>query len=289
MIVQKTITLSLEFLEGLIEKIKEGIPSFLQVVGDGSTSYDLEFGEELTQQQLDDLDSIISAYSVPKKFKIYQYVPETTIHDPYIFPADIDYKTGLTISLFPARVMVQGELQEVTYYAEYDALEAYELDKFKQPVLKVEINYTRDSLGFAQYRSTTRSWYYEDGTMCTSVQKITSKVYDFLGTIAEGKRRRQNIIDGSMIPVLGMMIQTCLVAPQQNPPLFATQPELVLEARRFLSSCKAHIIDFVDDSSTEFSDWLSTATEVWLNNVIHQNGTTIRQWLMNEIDVQVIA
>lgn len=226
---------------------------------------------------------------VNRTFQIYEYVPRPLLNrDKLAPPFDIDYKVGLNRRLVPARVMVKGELQEVTYYAEYDLNEPEEYNRYKIPVLKVVITYVRDSLGFAQYRTTTRQWYYTDGTLCTdpAYTKTTSKVYDLRTTIVEGKRRRQNVIDGLLLPVLGMMIQTEL--PKPGTP-FANEADLILEGRRLLASWKPYIIDFVDDSNTSFADIVAAAPETYLDNVVNAQGLTIRAYILYQIDVQEIV
>lgn len=232
-----------------------------------------------------------TGYTPPgnKTFQIYEYVPRPLLNrDKLVPPFDIDYKVGLSRRLVPARVMIKGELQEVTYYAEYDWSEPEEYNRYKVPVLKVTIAYVRDALGFAQYRTTTRQWYYTDGTLCTdpACTKTTSKGYDLRTTIVEGKRRRQNVIDGLLLPVLGMMIQTELSNPTSE---FSTEAELILEGRRLLATWKPAIIDFVDDSNTTFADTVTAATEYYLDNVVNAQGLTIRQYILYNIDVQEVV
>jgi hypothetical protein len=226
---------------------------------------------------------------VNKTFQIYEYVPRPLLsRDKLVPPFDIDYKVGLSRRLVPARVMIKGELQEVTYYAIYDFNEPEEYDRYKIPVLKVTITYARDPLGFAQYRTTVRQWYFTDGTLCTdpACTKTTSKVYDLRTTIVEGKRRRQNVIDGLLLPVLGMMIQTELSNPNSS---FSTEADLILEGRRLLATWKPDIISFVDDSNTDFAATVTAAPETYLDNVIDQNGTTIRGYILYQIDVQEVV
>jgi hypothetical protein len=236
----------------------------------------------MAQAELDRLYEYLDSYSDRKKFKIYQYAHSD--RDPYMSPFDLDYKTGLMINLVPAMTMVQGELRQVTYYAVYDANEPVYINRFKEPVLEVKVDYHRDYLGFAQYRVVTRRWYYEDGTICNdmSMAKVTTKIYDFIGTIREGKRRRQNVIDNMMIPIMGMMLQTSV--PHQ----FSGEAEVIREARRFMSVHKISMVSFIDDSNPQLSEEIATASEAWLNNVISADGTTIRMYLMNELNVQEV-
>lgn len=229
---------------------------------------------------------------VIKDYALYNYVNKKRRgrNSPYtnktIPPLDINYKTELALGLYPNRTFVQGELQEVIWYGTYDALETDEADRWKDPVLKVSVVYNRDALGFAQFRITTRSWYFVDGELDEVNTKISNKYYNHFSTIKEGKTRRKNIIDQLSLPVLSMLAATELV---KDPLVYTSEAELIVEGRRFMSSHKQEINNFIDDSNTQLAIDVTADATVWLDNIIDGNGTTIRMYLLNEIDIQDVV
>jgi hypothetical protein len=100
-----------------------------------------------------------------KNIKIYEY---TDCREDF---REVNYKTALRTRLFPKKTFDQGELQKVEYYATFDGT------TYSDPVLKVDVTYTRDSQGFASSRTTTRTWYYTDGTEIDET-KVTQKYYN---------------------------------------------------------------------------------------------------------------
>lgn len=227
------------------------------------------------------------APEIVEEYKIYDYLPKDSRrkNKSTVLPIDIDYKTGLTAKLHPVYTYVKGELQNVEYYGVYDESEPVESDRFKEPVVSVDITYERDSLGFAKKRTTNRSWYQKNGSINKNKKKTTKKYYDNNMTIVEGKRRRGNIVNNMTLPIMGMLIQTELIKPDTT---FTTQESLIIEGRRWLASHKPAFIDFVDDSNPTISTEIANDTTSWLDNVIDGEGTTIRDYMLNELNVQSV-
>ncbi len=223
---------------------------------------------------------------VVKEFKIYDYLTNEAKRyhrgGTYL-PVDIDYKTGLKEKLHPRYTYIKGELQKTIYYGTYDESESLEADRFKDPTVRVDIVYERDAMGFARKRTTERYWYYKDGTYDVTLRKTTTKYYDNTMTIVEGKRRRGNIVTNMTMPIMGMMMGTEL-GKEGSP--FSSQEDIIIEGRRWLASHKADFIDFVDDSNPTISASISTDVTAWLDNYIDGNGTTIRMYMLNELNIQ---
>lgn len=125
------------------------------------------------------------------------------------------------------------------------------------------------------FRTTRRTWIREDGTEHETV-KISVKEYDALAQIKEGIRRRGNIVDGLQIPVLGMMIATV-----QD----MSQTDIILLGRDFLKKYQNEFIAFTHESNAAILTAIQNAQDEWLDNVVDANGTTIRMYILNELNI----
>jgi len=152
---------------------------------------DIWFAAALSTEEEASLNVVIAAHDgLPfSSVKIYRYMPSAPQHDPTVTPVDHNYKTGLDRSLKGEFTIVKGELVNTKWYAEYDV----ETDIFSDLVINVGITYTRNELGLALYRETTRTWYLEDGTPA-SPTKFTSKPYRGNERTAELECRAKNAI-----------------------------------------------------------------------------------------------
>ena len=204
-----------------------------------------------------------------KNIKIYSF---TDSREPF---SEIDYKTGLSIRLHPKKTFIQGELQSVEYYSAFDGTTYSDL------VLKVDIVYTRDALGFATTRTTTRTWYYTDDTI-VDVPKVTIKHYnDALDRIKEGKRRRANLIDILINNVMGLMLETMI------PGQAADATAVIQTGRDFMKTHQIDITAFVQESHTDFKDSVTAASDAWLSNTPASIGgsTTIKDYITTELTI----
>lgn len=209
------------------------------------------------------------------KCKIYRYVDNIRDYNLIKAPVGLDYVTGLTVKLYPKRTFVKGELQKVEWHSSQD---------YNDLIIKVDIIYERDLTGFATKRTTTRTWYREDGTEALP-KKITEKVYssDMISQIEEGQKRRGNLIKGLQIPMVGFLLHT--VAPLEGESELERSARIIKLGRKFLSDNKKYFTEFIEDSNREITEVIEEATEFWMDNIIDANGTTIRQYILNEINI----
>jgi len=217
--------------------------------------------------------------------KIYRYTPFPP-NDPTEAPIDLNYITGLTRKLFPKRFFVQGELQRVEWYADYEPTTL----TFSDLVLVVEIDYTRNALGFAQFRTTTRKWIMEDESIAEPI-KSTTKHYtaDNVESINEGQRRRGNIVANVM-----SVVSTHLIVTGPSYPADAA-------ARLAIGSAFAAVHDaarnkFVDASATDLYTDIQLATDSWLSEnlaiahngasiILHDPEITVKDWILAELNL----
>lgn len=200
--------------------------------------------------------------SMPKIYKVIQ----TGIELKHFH--DINYKTELTVSIYAKRDFHKGELREVIWY----------LDKqCTDPLIKVSIVYERDAFGFATGRTTIREWYNVDNTL-NEESKITIKYYNInvLDTIEEGVKRRGNIIKSLQIPILNFLVST--VTGMEV-------PDIIQIGRDFLKVHKSSFSSFIDESHKQIQDDITNATDFWLDNVISGDGSTIRDYILEELNI----
>jgi hypothetical protein len=207
--------------------------------------------------------------------KIFRYIPEPNDYNKRVPPVGHDYMRGLDTTLFPKDYFNKGELYKMEYFADDDLTEI---------IIEVNIVYERDAMGFATKRTTTRSWYLEDGTISPDT-KVTVKIYrqGTLGPIEEGIRRRGNIVKGIQMPILGMMLATITTKSGESEP--ERQARCITLGRRFLEQNKVAFTNFIEDSNRQISQDVEESTDFWIDNVIDDNGTTIRGYVISSLDI----
>lgn len=208
-----------------------------------------------------------------KYAKIYRYIKEYEYRKSDA-PIEHNYVSGLSTSLYPRRTFVKGELQKVEWHSNTECSDL---------ILKVDISYTRDPIGFAIERETIRTWVNEDETE-NKDKKTTKKNYTIneIDQIQEGIRRRGNIIKSLQKPILGLMI----ITKDQDPALTGlSDGEIVLVGRDFLKLHQSSFQSFESESHKQIQTDIVAATDQWLSNVIDGNGTTVRDYILNELNI----
>jgi hypothetical protein len=219
--------------------------------------------------------------------KIYRYIEN--VEDPFEkleVPKGHDYKAGLTTRLHLKRTTARGEVIKVDYYSDPELTDL---------VLTVDINYTRDAVGFATERQTTRRWVMENGNYNTDT-KVTQKSYtdNPEDQIKEGIRRRQNIIDTVQPAILGAMIEVLGST--------LSQLQILLLGRQFIDEFESQFDRFVKASSTvtdpadpnfgrknivvAFEAKAQEPEAAWMNTPSQLlGGATVLQFLVNEFSI----
>jgi hypothetical protein len=209
----------------------------------------------------------------PSWVKIYRFI-NVANYGLEEAPIDHNYNSGLITTLYPKREFLHGELQRVCWFADKG---------FTDLVIEVNINYTRDSLGFPIERTTTRTWYKEDGS-AASPTKVTHKEYfnDPILQLKEGVIRRGNLITNLTATVMGLMIATIPALEGENE--LERQARIVLMGRNFLALYKKEFNNFIDDSNKEVITAVTYAQDFWLDNPNPlAPGTTIRDYIVGEL------
>lgn len=254
--------------------IDDGIIAYLDV--DGDAIFQSLFSKNM-QEFLDEKPSYADI-----RPKVYGLMDVGVIDKHFHY---VNYNMELSVSLYPKRVMVQGEVTQVDWYTDVELT-----DK----VINVGIVYIRDGNGFAVSRTTTRTWINGDGSPNTDT-KITYKDYTInsIEQINEGQRRRGNIVSGIQIPTMGLMMEALMPPPESK-----TQLEIIMMGREFMDRFEEEFNKFIDNSSTITDSQnpnfgkksvvvaFENAADSWLDSTPPSaGGATIRQYLIAQFSI----
>ena len=106
-------------------------------------------------------------------------------------------------------------------------------------------------------------------------QKQTTKFYAIEEAVAEGKRRRENIVNSLKFSTVALIAQT------QQITIIAAEDA----AKPFLRSIITDIDLFVaGDKDPLIDNITNNTTDSFLDDVIDENNTTIRMYLLGELN-----
>ena len=222
--------------------------------------------------------------------KIYRYIHEMHYEDFCKPPKEHNYKSGLSttdgtpFNLIPVPTFIKGELQRMDYYADEASTDL---------VLRVDMTYTRDEFGWALTRTTTRTWYKENGDAHPDT-KITIKRYyrDINLMEEESVKRRGNIVKTAKLSVLALLKEvytdksTFEIAAMGYAFLeefssefssFARDGIVIIDMADPYVGKKA-IVKLIGEADLVKYPWM-TATPASLH------GATIQQFVMNSFDI----
>jgi len=190
-------------------------------------------------------------------------------------PFSVDYIRQLNERLHALVTNVhKGEVREITYFAEAE-LNEYGQPIGSVPVVRETFVYTRDTAKMAISRTMEIMWYRNDGSIAPQ-KKTRSKFYTLEQRIQEGQVLRRNIIDFMQPTVLGMIMQTEQVPYNDAVTLGA---ELSNKHANAISSW------ILSARNNPLIPILQAETEIpWLDNVINQHGTTIRDYMLDQLN-----
>jgi hypothetical protein len=217
---------------------------------------------------------------IPPKVKIHNYITDTHYPNQSIPPKEHDFIVGLSIKLHEKVTMVKGEVQKKEHYAVFNGTTYSDL------VVVEDIVYSRNALGFATSRQTTRKWVCEDNSVHPDT-KVSVKYYNSNDQIEEGITRRGNLIKSIQQPVMGLIA----FAWYQNP--YAVNSLVILEGRKFLLEYQQEFNAFINESNKAVLDCLSSPLAIRYVDSVKWNwidsqtpyGVTIRQYIVSQLTI----
>lgn len=213
----------------------------------------------------------------PSHIKIYRYIPRrfSNYECP---PSDWDFTTGLSRRLHPTiSLMIDGEVRQIDHY-EQATMNADGSITYTDLIVREEFVYTRDSIGFALYRTQKITWFREDGTAHPDT-KTRLKLYERDERMREGQRRRANITDK-----LAMDLSEWLVATQTQEPDVQKRIDM---GRAFMRAHKIGFDMFVDAAAKDILYEIRDDTNVahaWLDQE-KTTGVTVRKWMIDVLNI----
>ena len=270
-------------------------PKIVYVVKLGDSDLRFTLTEILTPAEDTDLGSFIASFvddtSIESPVRLLG-LAKSEARDKYFH--NINYKHELVTDLIPERQSgtMKGEVQQVIWY------ESMGPSNFPiTPVIKVDIVYTRSSVGFALYRETKRWYYREDGTIHEDFNPSMKYYYvNDQDMIDEGIKRRSLLVKSVQIPVMNLMMEVLM-------PLGVTETSVIMKGRRFMDSYETQFVNFINNSSTvtdpqdvnygrksvivALENESDIEFEEWLNKSPNSLGgaQTIKQWLIEEFNI----
>ena len=231
-----------------------------------------------------------------EKYKIYELIDSTATysHPNRTCPKTIDYKTSLTTSMYPYREFNSGFLNRVTWYGKHNMnhFDNESEGSFSEPVILVNVDYRVNVDDYTTGRTTTRKWYYADGTLPTDENewKITEKNYNTEDAMREGVRRRGNIIVSLKKNTIGMIMltesgTTVSDAEALGSNFFLENKDCVESYKEINHRSSNEIVPIKGllDCITS----ASTTTHYWIDNdltPIGMPGVTIADYMISNID-----
>lgn len=250
-----------------------------QITVSGDTISDLEIQLRSHARDFVGLDDELQNTATDLKIFRYAAGEPREKKDP---PWGLDYITGLTRRLYRDERFVHGELREI-YYCANVVIGPDGWPTYNDVIVSEHVTYQRDSVGFARSRLTEIRWYKEDGTVHPDVKQL-HKTYSAMESQKEGIARRSNIIDDISVKTVGMILAT--VPTNDTYPTAQSKIDL---GREFMGENKTVMDMFIMAGERDIVAAVKYAPNWWLNNPINAQGTTIRQYLLSQVDIWGIA
>ncbi len=209
--------------------------------------------------------------------RIFDYVADVELQEVLTEPPfQIDYIRELNQRLNPIITDVyKGEVREITYY-ESVTLNPDGSQTGITEVIRESFVYVRDASLLPIYRTMKIYWTLENGDEhFTFKQRV--KYYTSEQKIAEGQKRRRNIIDFMQIPVIGMLVVTEGL----------TTDEAITLGAEFFDSHTVDVSSYIYTPRTgALQDAIAVDTTDWLDNVVNipESGDTIKDYMLDQLN-----
>jgi hypothetical protein len=203
-----------------------------------------------------------------KFFNIYNYTLSVEPKQFSTAPYDLDYNI---LGLYKKRYFDKGELQLIEYYGEYDPI----TKQYDQKCVCEHRTYYRIN-EMVYRREMEINWILADGT--TGATKQGTKYYTPEESIVAGERRRSQVISSLKTAVVGLIMAVSGL----------TQQEAEEGGKPFLSYYAGEINAYISGYEDDLKNAIMTTTNPdfdWLDAPIDQNGTLVRHYVYNEINI----
>jgi hypothetical protein len=190
---------------------------------------------------------------------------------------DVDYVRGLPVRLAPEHTFDKGSRIKTVYYVNAELLPNGEVD-YSDPVVEENYSYVfNPHTGLAVERDLTIEWFLEDDTK-HPVPKLRSKIYTLKESIAEGSRRRRNVLHGLQQKVIEILfaVNGGLVGQPD------AMENAISQAQDFSAKHQAEITDYLENGSSKLAVAITNDSEAWLDTEVSPS-VTARMVILNEL------
>lgn len=210
-----------------------------------------------------------------QEYKIYQYLLAGNDYTPRVnwtrLPEDIDFKIGLSVTLYKNVVMSGGAPLYKEYYVDA-AVGNDDVIVYSNPIVRIDYTFERDSISLAKSSTQTIRWYDMEGNLSLDF-KVIKEYYNNSEALDEAALRRTNIINDLKVKTIGLIMITNSMS----------QIDAASLGKIFLGGYKMEINNYIDEANMEFKTIVqnvSSITYPWLDNMTPY-GITIRQFILN--------
>jgi hypothetical protein len=235
----------------------------------------ITFMQPLSETDLDDVDDVIQNHEgviEKKNFLIYRYTNSEYYHDATSDPDDISYNV---LGLHKEYTVKDGELHTVNYWGKC-TLDEFGKKVYDDLVVSEERTYYRDLNDYLIKRTIEITWYFEDGT-AYDLTKVTDKYYTPEEALEGGQKKRTYIINNTLIEAVYLISVTQGI----------TTAEADLVGMPLIAEIAGDIQIYIYGNMMPLISKVATLTGddfSFFENVIDQNGTTIRMYILSKIN-----
>lgn len=217
-------------------------------------------------------------------FVIYELMNESAtkrFDDWTMPPHSLDYKKDVNKIFGDYIINEKGELTEVIYYKSL-SIDNYGQKIYSEPIVKYEAEYFYNEIGYTTNRVVTRSWMTNNGEWKGHIE--SPKVYNSIQSRDLGFRRRKNLISKIIMSVVYFVMVTEKLESIGDAELIAIEffREMQSPVNMYY---EVGIKDSGDDYFPLYRDIRECIHYTWLDNPINEQGVTIRQYLLNSLNV----
>lgn len=245
-------------------------------------TYQFGSGERLIERQIPEEEYELLKGDKYKHLKIYRFVDKnTTYTDKTVPPKGLDYKTGLTVRLYPKPfVSNDGFLTKMEYYSGISFNSSIGDWEYSDEILEATFQYQRDpATEFVISRTKTLSWYREDGTKHHET-KVMFKPYSLIQMDEEAIRRRSNII--ALIKIELAKFNAWALSRQYPDPKL--RPNANDAAKALFTPFAPYMLGFINGGDKSIVKFTQNFKHPFLDyHMPTQNNMTVREFILSRV------
>jgi hypothetical protein len=244
--------------------------------------YQFSPGEKLVQRQISQEMYELYKSEKYKQLKIYRYIDNNVVYnDKTIAPKGLDYKTGLTIRLFPKPYITpNGFLTKMEYFSKANYNPAIQDWVYQDLILEADFTFQVDpATEYVVSRTKTLKWYREDGTLHNET-KVMFKPYSLIQMDDEAVRRRSNVV--ALIKIELAKFNAWVIMQKYPDP--KTRPNVNDAAKALFSPFSMYMLGYANGGDKSIIAFTKNLKNPFLDYKIPwHNNMTVREFIISRI------